>query len=149
MVMVQQCVSPSFEDLRPVEIDQQRTKKKDPAGQGVFPVHKNLIEHLVKNVDSDNPDEVIAHTLAVCATYAYSELSTFADMVTRLGLENSRCLSVTFANDPLFVDSTAFVVQAKNVVIVAYRGTEPLSLINWLTDTEAGPERVPLDIGPN
>lgn len=140
MVTVQQCLSPTFDQLRPVEL-----RARPVAAEEVFPLYRDLTHYLGR--PHQHPDETIAHVMAVCATYAYSDLDTLSEMVTRVGLQNAHCLSVTFDNDPMFVVSTAYLVQAGEVVILVYRGTEPVNLINWLTDSEAGPEKVELDVG--
>ncbi len=87
---------------------------------------------------------MVRHVLAVCAGYAYSDEATVAMMMTRLGLERSRCAMVREVVDAMFICSTAFVIQSEDgrVVIVCYRGTEPANLINWLTDFDVEPDQV-------
>jgi hypothetical protein len=44
----------------------------------------------------------------------------------------------------MFISSTAFLVQSSDgrVVILAYRGTEPVNFINWLTDADVHPDKI-------
>jgi Lipase (class 3) len=52
-------------------------------------------------------------------------------------------------DEAMFIVSTAFLVQSKDgrVVILAYRGTEPINFINWLTDADLSPTAVQLQKG--
>lgn len=127
-----------------------RGAPREGAG-GVFPVYGDLVQRLLRpQVDpaTGAPDPVVAHLLAVCSSYAYSDLSTMAQIMARMGLEECRCLGVSFHNDPMFVASTAYLVQSLDgrVVILVYRGTEPVNLVNWLTDLDAAQVKVRLDV---
>jgi hypothetical protein len=111
--------------------------------------------------------------MAVCAGYSYAALdpicladrgqaagsqvgnpsNTVADMMVRMGLEKNACRVVDERIDVMLVFSTAFIVQSadRNVVILAYRGTEPVNLLNWLTSTQftaQGPARIRLSFEP-
>jgi hypothetical protein len=141
MVFLESSVGPSFEDVRP-------TRAAEPDIR--FPVYNDLTDRLVKpEVDpaTGEPDPLTAHVLAVVAGYAYSDGQTVAEMMTRLGMEKCTCLTVSFRNDTMFVTSTAHVVQSEDgrVVVVAFRGTEPVNLINWLTDVDTAQQKVRLD----
>jgi hypothetical protein len=141
MVFLESSVGPSFEDVRPT-----RVSEPDLG----FPVYDDLTDRLVKpEVDpaTGEPDPLTAHVLAVAAGYAYSDGQTVAEMMTRLGMEKCACLTVSFRNDTMFVASTAHVVQSEDgrVVVVAFRGTEPVNLINWLTDVDTAQQKVRLD----
>jgi hypothetical protein len=141
MVFVDSSVGPSFEAVRP-----NRAAEPDLR----FPVYDDLPDRLVKpEVDpaTGEPDPLTAHVLAVAAGYAYSDGQTVAEMMTRLGMEKCTCLTVSFRNDTMFVASTAHVIQSEDgrVVVVAFRGTEPVNLINWLTDVDTAQQKVRLD----
>jgi hypothetical protein len=141
MVFLDSSVGPSFEAVRPT-----RAAVPDIG----FPVYDDLTDRLVKpEVDptTGEPDPLTAHVLAVAAGYAYSDGQTVAEMMTRLGMEKCTCLTVSFRNDTMFVASTAHVVQSEDgrVVVVAFRGTEPVNLINWLTDIDTTQRKVRLD----
>jgi hypothetical protein len=133
MIRIEQSRAPSYERLRPLR-----------AGRDAgFPVYPDLGDRLQE--PSEQPvDPVVAHALGVCAGYAYAGPDVLTMMLARLGLEDNRCRGVSMQVDPMFIRSTAHVVQSADgrVVIVCYRGTEPMSLINWLTDADVYPEQV-------
>lgn len=134
MIRVEQSVAPSFRTLRPLR----------PDTVPGFPVHPDLVETLV----SDGQSPAAAHTLAVAAGYAYSGPDVVTMMLARMGLDANRCRTVSMVVDPMFIRSTVHVVQSADgrVVLVVYRGTEPMSLVNWLTDADVYPEKVRFDI---
>jgi hypothetical protein len=141
MVFLESSAGPSFEAVRPTGSASSDIR---------FPVYDDLVDRLVKpEVDpaTSEPDPVTAHVLAVAAGYAYSDGQTLTEMMTRLGMEKSTCLTVSFRNDPMFVASTAHVIQSEDgrVVVIAFRGTEPVNLINWLTDIDTAQHKVRLD----
>ncbi|AZG46541.1 lipase family protein [Gordonia insulae] len=116
-----------------------------------FPVYDDLSTTLLAGPDSaDEADRMaIAHTLAVASGYAYSDVGTEAQMMTRMGLEKSRCIAATLSVDAMFIKSTAYVIQSADgrVVIVAYRGTEPTNSISWLADADVHPDRIAFQFG--
>jgi len=61
--------------------------------------------------------------------------------MVRLGLESNRCRFIGVSNDTMFICSTAYLVQSRcgRLLLLAYRGTEPLNFINWLTDADVNP----------
>jgi hypothetical protein len=132
LVYTQSALGPAIEDLRPLH---------------PRPVYDKLTDQLLAPV---HPDDTVRHVLAVCSGYAYSDQTTVAMMMTRLGLEHSRCVMVRQVVDAMFICSTAFVIQSADgrVVIVCYRGTEPVNLINWLTDIDVDPDLVRIDLTP-
>ena len=90
------------------------------------------------------PPATVAHTLAVAAGYAYSDAPTVSTMLARMGLQDNHCLQVDMSVDAMFIRSTAFLIQSSDgsVVILAYRGTEPTNLVNWLTDADVHPDKI-------
>jgi Lipase (class 3) len=139
-LLVQDAVAPPIDTLRPLV----------PAEKDVFPVYQNLQGEflsppapLVQN-EAVPPGRLVARTLAVCAGYSYSDAQTVSTMLAHMGLEENRCRMIAMTVDAMFVDSTAFVVQSRDgrVVIVSYRGTEPLNLLSWLTDASLTPTAV-------
>jgi lipase (class 3) len=109
-----------------------------------FPVYPHLVDDLVAAHRADNGerDATVAHVLATCAAYAYSDADTVATMMTRLGLVANACVRITQTVDAMFIFSTAYLVQSRcgRVVILGYRGTEPATFGNWLGDAEVGSE---------
>jgi hypothetical protein len=132
MIRIEESTAPSFAQLRPMR----------PETMPGFPVYPDLVERLVTSPDV--PDDAAVHALAVCSGYAYAGPDVVTMMMARMGMAGNRCRAVTMVVDPMFIRSTANVVQSGDgrVVIVCYRGTEPVSLINWLTDADVYPERV-------
>jgi hypothetical protein len=130
----QDSVAPQYRYLRPLKRPESAT----------FPVYKKLEELLAQA--TEHPDNVVAHVLATCAGYAYSDAPTLAMIMARLGLETNNCRQVSQVVDAMFICSHAFLVQSKDgrVVILCYRGTQPLNFINWLTDADVNPETVPI-----
>jgi hypothetical protein len=143
MVMVRKAHGPAYEDLRPMQ------DRLGAATGPTFPVYPGLAKLLLhpstEQVEA-RPDDVAAHAMSVLSTYAYSDLASLMEMATRLGFEKARGLEVRFVNDPLFISSTAYLLQSEDgtVAILVYRGTEPVNAISWLTDLDATPERVTL-----
>ena len=125
-------IAPTYQRLRPLK------QLITPT----FPVYHDLADALVAS--EAHPDPRVAHVLATCAGYAYSDESTVATMMARLGLEENRCLRITELVDAMFICSTTFIVQSRcgRVVVVCYRGTELGNFINWLTDADVHPQKV-------
>jgi hypothetical protein len=115
-----------------------------------FPVYAHLADDLVAAHDANDGerDATVAHVLATCAAYAYSDADTVAMMMTRLGLEANACVRITQTVDAMFIFSTAYLIQSRcgRVVILCYRGTEPATLGNWLGDAEVGAESSTLSL---
>ena len=107
-----------------------------------FPVYDNLVPDLLAAHERNRVDRdaTVAHVLAVAAGYSYSDIGTLATIMSRLGLEENSCVRVEQTVDAMFIFSTAYLVQSRcgRVVILGYRGTEPESLGNWLTDADVG-----------
>jgi len=127
-----ECVAPRYADLRPFK--SARTK--------AFPVYRDLVKTLV--AAKAHPDETIAHVMAVCSAYAYSDVETVATMMARMGLEENHCVMIDEYVDAMFITSTSFLIQSKDgrVAILCYRGTPATSLITWLTDANLEPTRI-------
>jgi Lipase (class 3) len=126
------CIASSYAELRPFKPERTTT----------FPVYPELVDKLV--AAENHPDDTIAHVMAVCSAYAYSDAATVAMMMARMGLEENHCLMIDEYVDAMFITSTSFLVQSKDgrVVILCYRGTPPTSLITWLTDANIDPTHI-------
>lgn len=125
-------LAPTYERLRPLK----------PVSTPTFPVYPDLVEQLVEA--TAHPDDTVAHVLGTCAGYAYAAADTVAMIMARMGLEDNCCRMIDEQVDAMFICSTSFLVQSRDgrVVILAYRGTEPSNVINWLTDADVYPEKV-------
>ncbi len=133
-MLITESRAPSYEQLRPLK----------PLTTPTFPVYAELANRLV--VTEVHPDATVAHVLGTCSGYAYSDADTVAMIMARMGLNDNRCLQIAQFVDPMFISSTAFLIQSEDgrSLILCYRGTEPVSLINWLTDFDINPEKVPI-----
>ena len=100
-----------------------------------FPVYRGLTDEFL---GAHNP--TVAHALAVCAGYSYSDTATVAMMMTRLGFDLGACVRIAQTVDAMTIFSTAYLLQSScgRAVILAYRGTEPANIGNWLADADVG-----------
>jgi hypothetical protein len=128
--------APSYATLRPLK----------PTRTKGFPVYPDLVERLV--AAGEHPDPAVAHVLATCSGYAYSDTETVAMIMARLGLEDNACRMVAQSVDAMLIASTAYLVQSADgrVVILCYRGTVPTSAISWLTDVDINPHPVSVNL---
>jgi hypothetical protein len=133
-------IGPSAAHLSPL-------KREHPRPQ--FPVLPDL-PNVLENA-ATHPTGDIAYALATCSGYAYSGAETVAMMMARMGLFENRCLEIKLTDDAMFIDSTAYLVQSEDgrIVILCYRGTSPLNLIDWLLDADLDPERISLMLSPD
>jgi len=131
-MFVEKAIAPPYTTLRPLK----------PKRSAAFPVYDDLAARL-RDVEK-TPDPTVAHVLATAAGYAYSDAETVSMMMARMGLEANHCLKVAQTVDAMFIESTAYLVQSQDgsVVILAYRGTQPANLVNWLTDADVRPDRI-------
>lgn len=132
-MLMKSVTAPTYAALRPMK----------PVTTPTFPVYQKLAQTLASV--TEHPDPVVVHTLATCAGYAYSDAETVSMIMARMGLNDNNCLQIAESVDAMFICSTAFLVQSQDgkVVILCYRGTEPTNFINWLTDADIYPEKVP------
>lgn len=131
-MQITDCTAPSYEELRPMR----------PVKTDGFPVYHELADQLAST--TSHPDSTVAHVMATCAGYAYSDAATVAMIMARMGLQDNNCRTVAEFVDVMFISSTAFIIQSTcgRSVILCYRGTPPTSLITWLTDIDVNPEKV-------
>jgi len=131
--------APSYARLRPF--------RENKPGQA-FPLYPHLVEKLLAaHAKPDSPpDSTVAHVLATCSGYGYADGDLVATMMARLGLGENSCLTLSETVDAMLICSTAHLVQSRcgRVIILCYRGTEPVNLISWLTDLDVHPEKVSL-----
>ncbi len=80
-----------------------------------------------------------AYVLSVISGWAYAEGQVLADELFFHGLPGCTVHEISVENKALLIVATAYVVvdEEHKVAIIAFRGTEPDSLINWLTDAES------------
>lgn len=126
--------TPSYQRLRPLK----------PVRTEGFPVYQDLTDKLVST--ASHPNHECAHVLGTCAGYAYSDADTVGMIMARMGLEDNHCVMVAQYVDVMFICSTAFLIQSRDgrVLVICYRGTTATSLINWLTDFDVYPQKIPI-----
>ncbi len=136
-MLIKDTIAPSQAELRPLE----------SAFDATFPVYLNLTTDLVEA--PKHPNNTVAHVMAICAGYAYSDSDTLVTIMARMGLVDNACRTISESVDALFISSTAHVIQSNDgrVVIVAYRGTDPTSSHKWLTYDDLYAGRVALSPG--
>lgn len=105
-------------------------------------------ESVLANIRPPRPGEsnysnILADLLAFASTWAYTDPATFAFMMAHQGMKDWQFYSMRLVNDPLFVVTTAYLMQSpkKKVSILCFRGTEPTNAINWLTDLSISTDR--------
>ena len=135
-MLIEKSIAPPLPTLRPTK----------PTSSATFPVYHDLEALLAEEEQQPDqqPPATVAHTLAVAAGYAYSDAATMSMMLARMGLQDNHCLQVDMSVDAMFIRSTAYLIQSSDgsVVILAYRGTEPTNLVNWLTDADVHPDKI-------
>ncbi len=150
--IIAHAIGPSLEELRPLK------PATASRAKGQFPLHPDLLSRLQSHDPGGDgeADPVVAHALSVCAAYAYAsvvgfgdEPNTLARMMARLGLPGSRVLMVAERIDAAFVVASGFLIQSQDgsVVILAYRGTEPFNVANWMTDADLHNGPVTIEVG--
>jgi hypothetical protein len=72
--------------------------------------------------------------LSVAAAWAYAEPEFFDEVMARRGLRKDSAKLLKVVNDAMFVCARAYIQPVGEGVILAFRGTEPTDLINWLAD---------------
>jgi hypothetical protein len=109
-----------------------------------FPVYQpdDLLKALL--LPSGHPDDTVAHLLAVCSAYAYSDADTLSMVMARMGLEENHCREISRSVDAMLIRSTAFVVHSRDrsVAIVCFRGTPPLNFLSYLINATTDAEKI-------
>ncbi len=103
---------------------------------------REVVNYLV-STDGRAHNGPAARILAAAASWAYSDLNTFATVLGAFGL-SGEFVAVNVTNEPNLIDTTAYLFLSsgkdeKNeklgrLAILAFRGTTPSNTITWLTD---------------
>ncbi len=153
-MFVATATGPTFDQLRPLK----PAVTAESEDRGAFPVHPDLLDRLLRHDPGADgqADPVVAHALSVCAAYAYASVVGFGDepdtlarMMARLGMPGNRVLMVAERIDAAFVVASGFLIQSADgrAVILAYRGTEPFNVANWMTDADINNGPVTIEVG--
>jgi hypothetical protein len=79
------------------------------------------------------PLEVVL-PLSIAASWAYADKQVFDQVMERRGISSGPSTFLEVANDAMFVCARAYLQPVGKGVLLAFRGTEPTDLINWLAD---------------
>jgi hypothetical protein len=113
-------------------------------------VYEDLEAHLLDPTATTpgQPDAKARHVCSVLAGWSYSDTQTVADMMTRLGLEGSRCRMFNATNNAMLIRSTAYLVQSHSgrVALLSYRGTDPFDLSTWAADYDVNPTAIKVPV---
>lgn len=87
---------------------------------------------------TDRYDKAWAYTLSVASAWAYSGGQTLADKLRFYGLSSPNVALIAVENAAMAIVATAYFITSDDgdIGILAFRGTEPLNLMNWLTDAD-------------
>ncbi len=83
-----------------------------------------------------------AYLLSVVAGWAYADGQTLADKIQHYGFEAGAYVQqFSVVNDAMLVVARAYLVRSQDgrAGILAFRGTEPVNAINWLTNADTEP----------
>ncbi len=117
-----------------------------PSMKGIGSLCTRGVEEYLAELDGRVHNGVATRILCAASTWAYSDLKTFASMMCHRGLYGE-FIGISVENDPTFIDTTAylFLSDTLKLQILAFRGTEPTNLINWLSN--ANTHMVPQEDG--
>jgi hypothetical protein len=88
----------------------------------------------------------LAYVMAVISTWAYADERSLAKKLASYGIQGGRVRRIAIRNDALFVQVTAYWIEICDgkVGILGFRGTDPVSSIQWLADFEAMQRAFPI-----
>ncbi|WP_437573525.1 lipase family protein [Sorangium sp. So ce887] len=114
-------------DRYPVKCESTPAKSGNPVIDGLLQVRQGMYERQA------------ALLMSAAASWSYSDITTFADVMSHRGFGGGNAVSINLQNDALLVGTTALILQSadKRVVVLSFRGTEPRSLINWMANINA------------
>lgn len=101
---------------------------------------ENLAEYVSNKPQAldEEYDKQLAYALALVAGWSYADHPTVVKQLRLRGIEADVTL-IACTNPAMLVVSTAFFIRSKcgRLGILSFRGTEPESLVNWLTDANS------------
>ncbi|XXT17498.1 lipase family protein [Sorangium sp. So ce429] len=119
----------------------EKAKKAGNACQEALMPSPPLFPDLVKRLQDVKPavyDEVAAYVLAVASSWSYANRDQLEGAMRYLGFHEKNnqidIVSETINNGALLIDTTVSCLRVGKVVILCFRGTQPLSLLTWLSN---------------
>jgi hypothetical protein len=105
----------------------------------VTPSAENDAKALAMWTEKNDPLDIVL-PLSIAAGWAYAPPDSFQQVMVRRGLstEKQPPKLVEVVNDAMFVCAKAYVTKVGTGAIIAFRGTEPTNIINWLADGQTG-----------
>lgn len=102
-------------------------------------------EILAKGSRRDQYDERLAYALSIVSAWSYGSKESLQSKLHCSGFPDCEVDEITVTNHALFIVSTTYVVRSKcgRLAIVAFRGTDPVNLISWLTDADVILRKLP------
>jgi hypothetical protein len=81
-------------------------------------------------------DPTVAYVTTVASAWAYSDGQTMANQLPYFGLPNCTVKEFIVANGAMLVIAAAYLIRSSDgqVGFLAFRGTVPNDILNWLTD---------------
>jgi hypothetical protein len=95
----------------------------------------------IESIATDKYDARLAYVMSVISAWAYADERALAEKLRYYGIEGSRVRRIAVQNDALLIVATAYFVQSASgrVGVLAFRGTDPASLVTILADAEVMP----------
>ena len=98
---------------------------------------------VIKEVPSKKTcNRTAANILSAVAGWPYSEFDTFKDVIadeprSGVGVDKGDIIEISVSNEPMLLVATAQVIRSvdKKVIIVSFRGTELVNVVNWITES--------------
>jgi hypothetical protein len=93
----------------------------------------------IDSFTTDAYDAQLAYLMSVISTWAYADEKALASKLMHYGVQGAHVRRVSVQNDALLVVATAYLIQSASgrVGVLAFRGTDPASVITILSDAEA------------
>ncbi|MGD8859268.1 MAG: lipase family protein [Myxococcales bacterium] len=83
----------------------------------------------------------LAYLSSVIAGWSYADGASLAKQLKFYGLPGASIEEFGVTNEVMYIVATAYLIRSRcgRVAFLAFRGTEPTNLVNWLTDADVAP----------
>lgn len=100
----------------------------------------DIIDQLLARprADDDQWDPRLAYLLAIAAGWAYSDAATLREKLSYYGLPGATVQPMSVVNEAMLIVAHGFFIRSAcgRFGVLAFRGTEPTHMMNWLTNAE-------------